>query len=759
MLAVQILASAITMRAQTFLSTLRRCLDAVVPAVAFAMLLVLGAGTAWAQTTHQPPPPDTQMPPGTNYQIPPDDPGDPPYDDATGITISAPATMAPGARAYVTVTVPNTGTTTWMAGLTTYPYLIGSKNPENNSTWGLNRVALGSNVYPSGQASFGFWITAPSTPGTYSFSWEMVREGLHWFGEIASTTITVAAPAPVDDAQLVSASVPTTMTAGSYYNVSLTFKNSGNTTWTSPDFLLANPDDSFTFGLNRVNMSTSSVAPGQSTTFNFQVHAPTTASTYAFQWGMVWEHQHRFGPTSTTYITVSAPATPKPTISPSHTAMVAGQSFTMSWSTTNATSLSHVCSASGTGYTVNEALAVSGSRSMTAQAAWVSYPSTCSWTATGPGGTTTVSETLSTTAAPTAKPTISVSRSSLVAGQSFTTTWSTTDATSLTHVCTALGTGYTVNEALAVSGSRALTAQSGWVGYPSSCTWTASGAGGSATYTETMTTVAGVNSSVTYIYTDGLGSPVARTDGTGTVISRTRYEPYGYVASGVQPTIGFTGHVNDVDTGLTYMQQRYYDPVAGRFLSIDPVVTDVNGGNNFNRYAYVGNNPYTHVDPQGMCIEDLCVGEAVLVGRIVWSAYRAYRTIQAVNSAAKAIAAANGQKQPDLDRTKVSNQSQSNNQLGGGSNLPKDPNDLKQNGYSETSHPDAAKAGHRSFENAEKGDKLRFDKGKEGKPGHEGKDHYHRENPDATGKGDAYLDKFGNPVPRGSDASHLYPNQ
>jgi RHS repeat-associated protein len=540
-------------------------------------------------------------------QIPPDDPSDPPYDDATGITISAPATMAPGARAYVTATVPNTGTTTWMAGLTTYPYLIGSKNPENNSTWGLNRVALGSNVYPGGQVSFGFWITAPSTPGTYIFGWEMVREGLHWFGEIASTTITVAPPPPVDDAQLVSASVPTTMTTGSYYNVSLTFKNTGNTTWTSPDFLLANPDDSFTFGLNRVNMSTSSVAPGQSTTFNFQVHAPTTASTYAFQWGMVWEHQHRFGQTSTTYITVSAPATPKPTISPSHTAMVAGQSFTMSWSTTNATSLSHVCSASGTGYTVNEALAVSGSRSMTAQAAWVSYPSTCSWTATGPGGTTTVSETLSTTAAPTAKPTISVSRSSQVAGQSFTTNWSTTDATSLTHVCTASGTGYTVNEALAVSGSRALTAQSGWVGYPSSCTWTASGAGGSAIYTETMTTVAGVNSSVTYIYTDGLGSPVARTDGAGNVISRTRYEPYGYVASGVQPTIGFTGHVNDVDTGLTYMQQRYYDPVAARFLSIDPVLTDVNTGESFNRYDYAANNPFKYIDPDGRQIGKVVV--------------------------------------------------------------------------------------------------------------------------------------------------------
>jgi RHS repeat-associated protein len=114
-----------------------------------------------------------------------------------------------------------------------------------------------------------------------------------------------------------------------------------------------------------------------------------------------------------------------------------------------------------------------------------------------------------------------------------------------------------------------------------------------------MTTVAAANSSVTYIHTDGLGSPVARTDASGNPISRTRYEPYGYVASGVQPTIGFTGHVNDVDTGLTYMQQRYYDPVAGRFLSIDPVVADANSGSSFNRYSYANNNPYRYLDPVG----------------------------------------------------------------------------------------------------------------------------------------------------------------
>jgi RHS repeat-associated protein len=67
----------------------------------------------------------------------------------------------------------------------------------------------------------------------------------------------------------------------------------------------------------------------------------------------------------------------------------------------------------------------------------------------------------------------------------------------------------------------------------------------------------------------------------------------------VTPTIGFTGHVNDADTGLVYMQQRYYDPVAGRFLSIDAVTTDANTGGSFNRYAYANNNPYKYIDPDG----------------------------------------------------------------------------------------------------------------------------------------------------------------
>jgi uncharacterized protein RhaS with RHS repeats len=47
------------------------------------------------------------------------------------------------------------------------------------------------------------------------------------------------------------------------------------------------------------------------------------------------------------------------------------------------------------------------------------------------------------------------------------------------------------------------------------------------------------------------------------------------------------------------MQARYYDPVAGRFLGVDPVGVDLGSGGNFGRYVYANNNPYLYVDPDG----------------------------------------------------------------------------------------------------------------------------------------------------------------
>ncbi|MCI4567571.1 RHS repeat-associated core domain-containing protein [Lysobacter sp. CFH 32150] len=108
------------------------------------------------------------------------------------------------------------------------------------------------------------------------------------------------------------------------------------------------------------------------------------------------------------------------------------------------------------------------------------------------------------------------------------------------------------------------------------------------------------NHVVKYQHTDALGSPVAVTDASRNLIERSEYEPFGKVLNrAVHDGPGYTGHVEDTATGLTYMQQRYYDPGIGRFLSVDPVTANSNTGANFNRYWYANNNPYRFTDPDG----------------------------------------------------------------------------------------------------------------------------------------------------------------
>jgi RHS repeat-associated protein len=107
-----------------------------------------------------------------------------------------------------------------------------------------------------------------------------------------------------------------------------------------------------------------------------------------------------------------------------------------------------------------------------------------------------------------------------------------------------------------------------------------------------------------YQHTDALGSPVAVTNASGQLIERMDYEPWGaIIGNPARSGMGYTGHVMDGATGLTYMQQRYYDQSIGRFLSMDPMAADTVNGWNFNRYNYAANNPYKFKDPDGRAIE------------------------------------------------------------------------------------------------------------------------------------------------------------
>ncbi|SDG16370.1 MULTISPECIES: RHS repeat-associated core domain-containing protein [Rhodanobacteraceae] len=105
---------------------------------------------------------------------------------------------------------------------------------------------------------------------------------------------------------------------------------------------------------------------------------------------------------------------------------------------------------------------------------------------------------------------------------------------------------------------------------------------------------------VTYYYTSPQGTVLATADSAGNVLSTADYRPYGTQALGTpEKGPGYSGHVNDVDTGLVYMQARYYDPETGRFLSVDP--KDIEAGDivSFARFSYGGLNPATNIDPDG----------------------------------------------------------------------------------------------------------------------------------------------------------------
>jgi RHS repeat-associated protein len=79
------------------------------------------------------------------------------------------------------------------------------------------------------------------------------------------------------------------------------------------------------------------------------------------------------------------------------------------------------------------------------------------------------------------------------------------------------------------------------------------------------------------------------TDTTSPIIQKT-------LPSGYRPVTGYTGHINEDQTGLIYMRGRYYSPAWHRFINSDQGVDP----NSLNQYAYVGGSPFMATDPSGM---------------------------------------------------------------------------------------------------------------------------------------------------------------
>ena len=107
---------------------------------------------------------------------------------------------------------------------------------------------------------------------------------------------------------------------------------------------------------------------------------------------------------------------------------------------------------------------------------------------------------------------------------------------------------------------------------------------------------------VTYYHNDALGSPVAATDATGTLLWREEYTPYGErlkKEASSKDTLWYTGKQEEATFGINYFGARWYDPQIGRFMGVDPVGFDPDNIHSFSKYAYGNNNPYKYLDPDG----------------------------------------------------------------------------------------------------------------------------------------------------------------
>ena len=100
---------------------------------------------------------------------------------------------------------------------------------------------------------------------------------------------------------------------------------------------------------------------------------------------------------------------------------------------------------------------------------------------------------------------------------------------------------------------------------------------------------------------------------TGQIVAKYSYDAWGNCtvtnaagyAVGDKNPFRYRGYYYDTETGLYYLNSRYYNPEFGRFIGVDGFVSTGQGITGSNMFAYCGNNPINRHDSNGMIWEKI----------------------------------------------------------------------------------------------------------------------------------------------------------
>lgn len=243
----------------------------------------------------------------------------------------------------------------------------------------------------------------------------------------------------------------------------------------------------------------------------------------------------------------------------------------------------------------------------------------------------------------------------------------------------------------------------------------------------------------------------------------------------------FSNKHYDIENNLVYFGARYYNPEIKQWITQDLVENPLRKS----PYQYCLSNPFMYCDPDGnfdATFLSLSWGAGLAITCPLWGTYAltAASAIAIGYYAPKAVDSINhwmDSRTIAKRRKKATAYNKARNfydKYGSdyilleklhpvfhkkeGSidpTLPENP--FTEENWEDISHLKEKSKGHHTFKDKKTGKIIRFDEGKSGKPGHKAYDHYHIMNPNSTkGKRDKYLDSEGNPVGKGSEASHIY---